>query len=226
MASVGVPPPGVSQSLELIAAAMTQRPKIEEQVEVVTTGPSVSGVANRDTSVVVSDLFTGADQSVLVAGYAVYQGQKVFQALASRMAERPELKVCMYLDVTRKPGDTTAEAVLVQRFFQTFHKTQWPANAPLPEIYYDPRSAALDRSTAASLHAKCVVIDKRDVFVSSANFTEAGQSKNIELGLVLSSGSIAERIVNFFEQLVATGNLRQVRDSAGRLSAKASSKTD
>jgi phosphatidylserine/phosphatidylglycerophosphate/cardiolipin synthase-like enzyme len=79
----------------------------------------------------------------------------------------------------------------------------------LPEIYYDPRSAALERKNAAALHAKCVVVDERDVFVSSANFTEAGQTKNIELGLLLKSDAIASRIVDFFEQSIAGGYLKR-----------------
>lgn len=196
----GMPPPGVSQSLELLATAIELRPKIEELVEVA-TGPQLSGVANRDTAVVVSDLFRRAEQSVLVAGYAVYQGQKVFQALAERMLERPALRVRMYLDIQRK-ADTTIEAALVDRICHGFRQTQWPADVRLPEVYFDPRSVAMDRAKAATLHAKCLVVDRQEVFVSSANFTEAAQQKNIELGLLLSSGRIGERITQFFEGLV------------------------
>lgn len=207
MAALGMSSAGLAQSLELLAAAVADRPRIEDLVELVATGPQVSGVANRDTRVAVSELFGKAERSVVVIGYAVYQGQKVFHALASRMSQRPELKVRMYLDIARKPGDTAIEADLVWRFCHSFRETQWPAGIRLPEIYYDPRSTALERASAAALHAKCVVVDGHDVFVSSANFTEAGQSRNIELGLVLSSDSIAERIVTFFEQLVDTGHL-------------------
>ena len=45
--------------------------------EFVTTRPEVSTSANRDTSVVVRELFANAEESVLVAGYAVHQGQRV-----------------------------------------------------------------------------------------------------------------------------------------------------
>ena len=48
--------------------------------------------ANRSTAVVVSELFREAEHSVLVAGYAVYQGQRVFQALGDRMVQIPSLK--------------------------------------------------------------------------------------------------------------------------------------
>ena len=104
LADIGMPPAGLASTLELLASAISARPKIEECVEVVATGPQVSGVSNRDTGVVVSDLFRKAEQSVVVVGYAVYQGQRVFQALGARMAEKSELKVRMYLDIQRKPG--------------------------------------------------------------------------------------------------------------------------
>lgn len=207
LADTGMPPGGVAAALELLASASSARPRVEECVEIVATGPQVSGVANRDTAVVVSDLFRKAERSVVVVGYAVYQGQKVFQALTVRMQECPELNVRMYLDIQRKPGDTSMESELVKRFCHTFKTTQWPNGCRLPEIYYDPRGVIADRSKAAALHAKCVVVDGEDVFVSSANFTEAAQQRNIEVGLLLSSRAVAERITKFFEQSVQAGYL-------------------
>jgi hypothetical protein len=207
LVALGMPSAGLAESLELLATSIAQRPKIEDLLDLVVTGPQIGGVANRDTCVVVSELFSKAEHSVVVIGYAVYQGQKVFHTLASRMKERPELQARMYLDIARKAGDTTIEAELVQRFCHTFRKTQWPPEIRLPEIYYDPRSAALESKNAAALHAKCVVVDERDVFVSSANFTEAGQVRNIELGLLLKSEILAKRIVGFFAQYIEARHL-------------------
>jgi phosphatidylserine/phosphatidylglycerophosphate/cardiolipin synthase-like enzyme len=207
MANAGTPPAGIIQTLDLLAAAIAERPRLAELVDVVTTGPELSGTANRDTGVVVSDLFRKAEQSVIIAGYAVYQGQKVFQALAERMAERPALKVRLYLDISRRPGDTTISAQLVQRFCRQFEESQWPAGKAIPEIYYDPRAVEIDRKKAAILHAKCVVIDGESVFVSSANFTEAAQQKNIEIGLLLKSEAVAERITRFLDSLVGASRL-------------------
>lgn len=209
LAQTGMQPAGLATTLELLASALSERPKIEELVEIVSTGPQVSGAANRDTGVVVTELFRQAERSVVVAGYAVYQGQKVFQALATRMNERPELGVRMYLDIQRKAGDTTMESELVKRFCHLFKSTQWPNGSRFPEIYYDPRGVVADRTRAAALHAKCVVVDGEDVFVSSANFTEAAQQRNIEIGLLLRSTHIAERITQFFNSLVGTGQLRR-----------------
>lgn len=209
LAASGMPPTGIAHCLELLAQTISERPKLEDLVQIVVTGPQVAGVANRDTGVVVSELFSRAEHSVLVAGYAVYQGQKVFRSLAQRMTELPGIDVKMFLDIKRKPGDTSMESELVKRFCHQFRTSQWPAGAPAPEIYYDPRSAALDRSKAAALHAKCVVVDRKHVFVSSANFTDAGQSRNIEFGLLLKSEYVADRVTESFDGMVETGCLHR-----------------
>src|SRR5271155_5905036 len=96
--------------------ARGQRSIAEDLVDLVTSGPEAAGVSNRDTAVVVHELFSRAQQSVMVAGYAVYQGQRVFQALAARMNELPELRVRFFLDIQRGQGDTTADRQIVRRF--------------------------------------------------------------------------------------------------------------
>ena len=210
LAASGLPPAGIACALELLATGYENRPPIEDVVDLVTTGGGTSGGGNRTTSVVVGELFRNAQQSVLVAGYAVYQGQKVFQALADRMQESPNLDVRLFLDVQRRQGNTSAPAELVREFAQRFRTSQWPIGRPLPQVFYDPRSVTLEPGKAAALHAKCVVIDEFDLFVSSANFTEAAQQRNIEVGLRLRSTIVAGRIVRFFESLVTSGHFERV----------------
>ena len=67
---------------------------------------------------------------------------------------------------------------------------------------------AVDRVRAG--HAKCVVADGRTVFVSSANFTEAAQDRNIELGLLIHSSALAGRITAHFDAMLAQGFLSGV----------------
>lgn len=200
----------VARTLVLLADGLAERPLLEDLVDLVTTGPEVGGVTNRETAAVVGDLFRKAEHSILVAGYAVYQGQKVFQALADRMLQFPDLKVHMYLDIQRRPGDTSAAAELVLAFAHRFRTSQWPPERPLPKLYYASQSLALERDQCTALHAKCVVVDNRDVFISSANFTEAAQERNIEVGILFHSNVVAERVGSFFDSLVAAETLKQV----------------
>ena len=194
--------------LDLLVRDRCRRPKVEDVLDLVTTGPDVPGMTNRDTGVVVRELFARAQRSVLVAGYAVYQGREVFRALADRMAERPELNVRMFLDVQRGPGDTSMASEVVKRFAERFKTREWPEGRPLPKVFYDPRSLDLEADKRACLHAKCVVVDGEAVFISSANFTEAAQERNIEMGLLVRSRWLAERVTRHFETLLAAGLLK------------------
>lgn len=196
--------------LELTVKARGQRTLAEDLVHLVISGPEAAGVSNRETSVVVHELFSRAQETVLVAGYAIYQGQRVFQALADRMKEVPELKVRMFLDIQRGQGDTSAARQIVQRFAERFQTKQWPKDCKLPEVYFDPRALEADALKRACMHAKCVVVDRRDLFVSSANFTEAAQERNVEVGLLIHSSLLAGRVASHFESLVVEGKMSAV----------------
>ena len=197
----------IASLLETIVLDRRSRPVLEEMLDLVTTGPDVAGIDNRDTSVVVRDLFAAATASVLIAGYAVYQGQRVFQALADRMQERPDLRVRIVLDIQRGNGDSSSASELIGRFAERFRSRQWPSARPLPEVYFDPRSLECQGDKKACMHAKCIVVDSRSVFISSANFTEAAQQRNIEVGLIVHSNQLAERVTRYFSSMFSAGLL-------------------
>ncbi|MFN3194047.1 MAG: DISARM system phospholipase D-like protein DrmC [Aureliella sp.] len=200
-ASLGFTTKQISATLELLREDRRGREEKRTPIDLVVSGPEAAGAANRDTAVVVNELFKHAQESVLVVGYAVYQGQKVFQSLADRMEQMPNLTVRFFLDVARSNSDDSKQDIVVSRFVRRFKDKQWPKGRRLPEVYYDPRSSANDTTVRSSLHAKCVVVDGIQVFVSSANFTEAGQERNIEIGLKIQSEWLGGRIIRHFELL-------------------------
>lgn len=206
----GFTPEQIATTIELVARDRAAQSRVEDDIELVTTGPEVPGVANRDTSVVVRELFANAENSVLVAGYAVYQGQRVFQALADRMLDRPNLKVRLFLDIQRAPADTSTAGELVTRFAARFRAQQWPQDRPVPSVFFDPRALDIGGDKRACLHAKNIVIDGRIVFITSANFTEAAQERNIEVGLLIRNQLLAERLTSFFDSMLEAKLLSQV----------------
>lgn len=214
LASLGFGPEQIAPTLEMLVADRSRQTSVEDAIDLVTTGPEVRGVTNRDTSVVVQELFRYAQKSVLLAGYAVYQGQQVFQTLADRMQERPDLQVRLFLDIQRKHKVTTMASEIVRGFVHRFRRENWPTGRPLPEVYYDPRSLEEGRLKKTSLHAKCVVVDSQDVFISSANFTEAAQDRNIEVGILVRSRPTAERLTRFFEAMVADRRLERIIEAS------------
>lgn len=201
---------GISLLVRGVLQDRNLRSAMAAEIELVATGPDVIGLLHRETSVVVHDLFAHAETSVLIAGYAVYQGQRVFKALSDRMLVRPKLVVRMFLDIRRAPGDTTASAEIVRGFVARFMQDDWPHGSRPPEIYFDTRSLEQLSAARSSLHAKCIVVDGKTALVSSANFTEAAQNRNIELGLLTRRADIAHQIVQFFDQLVESKTLQRV----------------
>ena len=209
-AAEGMRPDHLAVVAEAVLAARAGRPATDDAVELVWTGPETAGVANRDTAVVVRELFAQAAQSVVVAGFAVYQGREVFRSLAERLAACAGLHARLYLDVHRGHQDTSPDSELLRRFARRFVERDWPTGFPLPEVYFDPRSLATEATKRSSLHAKCVVVDRRVAFVTSANFTEAAQERNIEAGVVVRSPRFAARLADHFGALADAGLLKRI----------------
>jgi len=177
-------------------------------VEVVVTGPDATSVT-RDTGVVMRQLFDRARERVLAVGFAVHQGKSVFQALARRMEEDRSLDATLCIDVRRPRGDTSLASQVVRRFAENFVENEWPGTR-LPRVYYDPRSLKPTPTAVSALHAKCVVVDGGQALVTSANFTEAAQTRNVELGLLVDAPAIASRIEEHFRSLIRNGFLERL----------------
>jgi phosphatidylserine/phosphatidylglycerophosphate/cardiolipin synthase-like enzyme len=192
----------VALMLRLLGEERRERSRAEDLIELVWSGPKVMGSATRDTAVVIRDMFASAKRSVLVARFALYQGRELFKTLATRMEEIPELRVRIFLNVSRPGHIESSERQILRHFVETFRTDHWPSQR-LPELLYDPRSLLADPTERASLHAKCVVVDEERAFVTSANFTEAAQERNIEAGVLLSIPGIAKALCSQFENLVS-----------------------
>jgi phosphatidylserine/phosphatidylglycerophosphate/cardiolipin synthase-like enzyme len=189
--------------IEIMADVAAARSPVEDHVHLVMTGPE-GRAYHRDTAVVVEDLFRRAERSVLVAGYAVYQGKQVFAELGRRMEEVPDLHVRAFLNVARRAEDTGSTAETLTEFVRRFKTYNWPPGCRQPELYYDVRSLTYAGGSVA-LHAKCIVVDRRELFVSSANFSEAAQQRNIEVGVLVRSLTLAHQATEFFDAMVAEG---------------------
>ena len=194
--------------LRSFAAGTQVNRDMSQSIDVVVSGPDPSAAA-RDTGVVMRQLFNKARERVLVVGFAVHQGRSVFQALAERLDEHETLEVTLCIDVRRQQTSTSLDSRIVDGFARNFVDNEW-SGARLPQLYYDPRSLAPSGPMHSALHAKCVVIDGREALVTSANFTEAAQERNIELGLLVNSPSVADRIEKHFLFLIRNGLLRRL----------------
>ncbi len=206
---LGFQPAQIATMLRVVIAEREAAQESADRFELVWTGPETEGSHSRDTGVVVRELFSSARRSVLVSGFAVFQGKLVFKTLADQMDSNPELSVRMFLNVARSHGDDTSNAELLRRFAENFCNDHWPGQR-LPQVFYDPRSLDSGTGPKASLHAKCIVVDDETAFVTSANLTEAAQERNIEAGVLIRDPAFAKGLRDQFENLVSKGLFKGV----------------
>jgi hypothetical protein len=176
--------------------------------ELVWTGPVGPGAQSRDTSVVLRELFARAQRDVLVSTFVVWNAEKVFQPLAERMEAMPDLRARIFLHVGHKERDTTLESEVLREFSDHFRR-EWPGTR-LPEVFYDPRGLAAEPSDRATWHAKCVVVDDEIALVTSANFTEWAQGRNVEAGVLVHGPQFCHQLRKQFESLVEAKQVRRV----------------
>ncbi len=161
-------------------------------LQLVMTAPASVAGFHRDTAVVVQDLFRRARHSILMTTYGIFGGKELSRDLGLRMNADSNLLVRVFMHAGQK-----APAELVR----TFREDHWPDNYRLPEIYYDVSPVGPDAGYSGVLHAKCVLIDSEELFITSANFTDAAHYRNIEAGLLVRSPIVASQAARFFDSL-------------------------
>jgi phosphatidylserine/phosphatidylglycerophosphate/cardiolipin synthase-like enzyme len=124
------------------------------------------------------------------------------------------LQIQLAVNVGRDGDFLTPEHQILTRFAEGFWRNHWPWPTR-PCVYYAPRALSTDLAICASLHAKCIVIDDEIAFVTSANFTEWAQERNLEAGVLIRDGGFARSLRNQFESLIAASRLRLLPGSAG-----------
>jgi phosphatidylserine/phosphatidylglycerophosphate/cardiolipin synthase-like enzyme len=180
-------------------AILSERQHRIPAAELVWTGPEGSRAAARSTEVVFRDLLRSARKSVWMAGYAVDHGEDMFAPLHQVMQEHG-VKARFLLNLegnVKQSADIHAEARLR---INEFVRENWPFGEPMPKFYYDPRT--LDPKVFASMHAKTLVVDEERVLIGSANFTNRGQTRNIEAGALLRDPDFAKALVTQFQSLI------------------------
>lgn len=125
---------------------------------------------------------------------------RVFATLGARLDAVPSLTAKLFVNIDRKIGDTRLESMLLGDYGRQLAE-KWPGTRR-PEVYFDPRGLTTDDDVRASWHAKCVVIDDEVAFVTSANFTEWAQQRNVEAGALIRSRYFASQLRGQLEGLI------------------------
>jgi hypothetical protein len=203
----GFLPPQIATLCDSILRARTRADDLGRQLDLIVSGPDTPGTPTGDTAAAMHALIAEARNEVIIVGYAVHQGRRLFAPLAERMRAIPDLHVVLCLNVARTWGDKTRADQLAAKFLAEFYEKHWPWTER-PELRYDPRALSMETTQRASLHAKCLIIDRAAALVTSANLTEAAQQRNIEVGLLVRNAALAGRLAKYFEELFSSGIMR------------------
>lgn len=188
--------------LSILDVALAEREVRKPTPELVWTGPEAPAGTARDTAVALRALFEGARESVLLAGYSFDHARAVLAPLHAAMRAHA-VDARFFVDVPQIPAGADADAHLKEHLGRFFVEN-WPFGDPLPRVYYDKR-ALQPGPPWCSLHAKCVVVDGARAFVSSANFTQRGQERNIEVGVLIEDPSFAGFLAGQWVGLIEAG---------------------
>jgi phosphatidylserine/phosphatidylglycerophosphate/cardiolipin synthase-like enzyme len=181
---------GAAIALALEAVESARRRADMPNVEVVVTGPDSLAAPVRLTSEVVRQLIDGATTRITLVSFAAYQMTSIITALNAALGRG--VSVALILESPENlAGGGGAD---VYSKYRTYH---WP-----PERRDPP---------GAKLHAKAVIVDNRDVLLTSANMTAAAYDKNIELGVLCRGGGVARQVQHHFDALISRGILVLVR---------------
>lgn len=172
-ALLGLNPLGRDGALALVRAVQCERASAPRPPQLVWTGPDGRSSGARDTAVVLASLVSQAQQRVLLVGFTFDHAGEVLRPLWDAMRRGVEARVF---------ADGAAATL--------FSTSNWPFGPPAPKVFaFQPPVGVF-----ASLHAKCVVVDGRHTLITSANFTDRGQTRNVEVGVLLDDVALAESI--------------------------------
>lgn len=160
------------------------RPHLLDAELVATLPPSMPGIA-RPTQAVVREMIRQATSEVIVLGYE-FTDPNTVQLLADATARGTDVVI-----ICDRGRGTVAR---IRDF--------WPPGCRRPHVLQDRERA--HGAPYASMHAKCLLVDARDLLVTSANFTFHGLYGNIEIGIRLRGSPVAEAR-KIFSHLVQDG---------------------
>lgn len=169
-----------------------------QTVEPVWTGPDVGVVPFRRTEQALLQVIDSASQRVLVVSYAVYNIPRIADALVCAADRGVRINVVIESPERNEGRDAyNTLAALGESVASRCSVYLWPSE----------KRARDESGRPGILHVKCAVADGRSLFLSSANLTEYAFTINMELGVLVTAGTLPARIQEHFDKLITTGVL-------------------
>lgn len=191
------PVPSDELASMLLASNHTAR-KIrgEQSLDLVWTGPTTPFVSTRRTEQVLLQVISGAERSLFVTSFVAYNVSSIVRALNEATARGVE--VSMLLESSEDHGGSL-DIDVIGKMKSLVPNARLYAWGEKGSLFADGR-----------VHAKVAVADGRKCFITSANLTGFAMERNMELGILITGGSLPEQLANHLNALVATRDISGV----------------
>lgn len=175
--------------IELVGNALLEK---REKISLVATVPLAFSLKTKRIQNVAEELIRNAKKSILLTGYSVSGFILKIIDLLIEKSQKGVLVKIFFNDLQRQ---SSVKKILEYRskFLQVYDYTN-------------------REDKMAALHAKIIVVDKKETLISSANLSYHGMSGNIEIGTCISSEKIAMQIEELFKDLLFNKTFRAVRE--------------
>ncbi len=193
---------GVAAVLRTAAEIRSVERLDSPKVEVTWTGPDVEGPPVTESMTAIERCLKECRDTgeILLVGYSLTVAkhsamERVIDLLIDASRRRAKIQVVLHQDTEAK---NRAELM-----------KHWDVFVSKPRIYtWDPPAG----HPYTKLHAKCLVVDRLQMVVTSANYTFHGLESNIELGLLVRNQRLATAVHERFDHLMSAGVLRKWED--------------
>ena len=162
-------------------------------MQLVWSGPLPEGIPIRDTEQVIIDLIENATHSLFISTFAVYQAKNVLQKITEAIERGIEVTILLetpessHYKIKANPFKMLPKTIL-----EHANILIWPFQKRIKN----------NKQDGGSLHAKFVIQDNAQLFISSANLTESAFERNIELGVLIEDKKIIEGLRKHIEGLI------------------------
>lgn len=188
--------PGSALALALETLATIERHE-RERVEIVWTGPATELVQARHTSAVLFELIAFARKRLTLASFSSYPIAGLIERLQSALDRGVHVELLLESSYDSNGRLTFSAEVAFAALARRAVTYAWPRDL---------------RPLGALMHAKFLIVDETAALITSANLTENGIDRNLELGVLIRNGLVPKALAGHVDQLIAGGTLRLVSE--------------
>ena len=145
-----------------------------KSTKLVCTTPDVSSQESDKTDLMLNELFRKAQKSITIIGYLMTDDKYVKQ-MFEMIKSNPEIGKLKIKFIFDRPED---KQVLGKKYpsIKKIVRELWGTDQNFPKIYSYKKENS-------SLHAKAVIIDSKEILITSANMSGRALQRNLEMGI-------------------------------------------